>query len=213
MPYILPDIPVGIGPTGKFVMEIAEYFGLQEEAKKLIAREEAKLEKALIPIKEKVKGKKVIISGGYLRIGTTGLLAKEIGMEVVGFRNFNYDSFGNKLFSEIEETIGDVSNSISTQPSELLNVLRRLKPDMAISHPGVGVWLTKAGIPSITLFAQRFPILGYKGAYDLSRRIARTITNPNYAKNLGKHVHLPFKDEWYRKDPYFYINDKNANIE
>ncbi|HEY8464223.1 MAG TPA: nitrogenase component 1 [Bacillota bacterium] len=213
MPYILPNIPIGISSTGKFVMEIATYFGLQEEARKLIAKEEAKLEKALIPIKEKVKGKKVIISGGYLRIGTTGLLAKEIGMEVVGFRNFNYDSFGNKLFSEIEATIGDVSNSISTQPSELFNVLRRLKPDVAISHPGVGVWLTKAGIPSITLFAQRFPILGYQGAYDLSRRIARTISNPNYAKNLGKNVQLPFKDEWYQKDPYYYIIDKNANIE
>lgn len=207
MPYILPNIPIGISSTGKFVMEIAEFFGLQEEAQNLIAKEEEKLQQALIPIKEKVKGKKVIISGGYLRIGTTGLLAKEIGMEVIGFRNFNYDSFGNKLFSEIEETIGDVSNSISTQPSELVNVLKKMKPDMAISHPGIGVWVTKAGIPSITLFAQRFPIFGYKGAYDLSRRIARTIINPNYARNMGKNVHLPFKEEWYQKDPYHYIID------
>lgn len=209
MPYILPNIPIGISSTRAFVMEIAQFFGLEEQAEKVISYEEAKLLKALEPIREKVKGKRVLVSGGYLRIGTTALLANEIGMEVVGLRNFNFDSYGNKLFEEIEEKIGDISNSISTQPSELLNVLRRLKPDIAISHPGIGVWVTKAGIPSITLFAQRFPIFGYKGAYDLARRIERTVANPNYAKNLGKYVHLPFRAEWYDKDPYHYIVDKN----
>lgn len=211
MPYILPNIPIGMSATRQFILEIAEFFGLENEAEKIIAKEEEKLTKALAPIKEKVKGKRVLISGGYLRIGTTGLLANEIGLEVVGFRNFNYDSFGNKLFQEIEEKIGDVSNSISTQPSELLNILGKLKPDLAISHPGIGVWVTKAGIPSITLFAQRFSFFGYKGAYDLARRIERTIANPNYAKNLGKNIHLPFKKEWYEKDPYHYIIDKNES--
>lgn len=211
MPYILPTIPVGLGPTAKFILEIAEFFGLEEQAKKIIEKEEAKVLAALEPIKEKVRGKRVLISGGYLRIGATGLLAKELGMEVVGFRNFNYDSFGNELFSEIEEKIGDVSNSISNQPSELVNVLRRLKPDIAISHPGVGVWVNKSGIPSITLFAQRFAFFGYRGAYDLSRRIARTVSNPNYSKNLGRYVELPFKKEWYEKDPYHYIVDSSSN--
>jgi nitrogenase molybdenum-iron protein alpha chain len=213
MPYILPNIPVGITSTSKFIMEIAEFFGLQKEAEKLIAKEEAKLQTALAPLKEKVKGKKVLISGGYLRIGSTGLLANEIGMEVVGFRNFNYDSFGNKLFNEIEDKIGDVSNSISTQPSELVNVLQKLKPDMAISHPGIGVWLNKAGVPSITLFAQRFSFFGYKGAYDLTRRIVRTLENANYSRNLSRNIQLPFKKDWYQKDPYYYIVDKNPTEE
>lgn len=213
MPYILPSIPVGIGPTGKFIMEIAEFFGLEEAAKKLIAKEDAKVQAALAPIKEKVRGKRVLISGGYLRIGTTGLLANEIGMKVVGFRNFNYDSFGNKLFNEIEEKIGDVSNSISTQPSELANIIRHLKPDIAISHPGIGVWVTKAGVPSITLFAQRFAFFGYRGAYDLSRRIARTVSNKTFSENLSKNISLPFKQEWYDKDPYHYIIDKNPKAE
>jgi nitrogenase molybdenum-iron protein alpha chain len=208
MPYITPSIPIGSSATRKFVMEIAQFFGLEKEADKILVKEEEKLKAALAPIRERVKGKKVLISGGYLRIGTTGLLANEIGMEVVGFRHFNFDSFGNKLFEEIGETIGDISNSISNQPSELVNQVKKLKPDMAISHPGVGIWINKLGIPSITLFAQRFAFFGYRGAYDLARRIDRTLLNTNYAKNLSRNIKLPYKESWYEKSPYHYIIDK-----
>jgi nitrogenase molybdenum-iron protein alpha chain len=208
MPYITPSIPIGSSATRQFITEIAQFFGLEKAAEKIIAREEEKLKSALAPIRERVKGKKVLISGGYLRIGTTGLLANEIGMEVVGFRHFNFDSFGNKLFEEIAETIGDISNSISNQPSELVNQVKKLKPDIAISHPGVGIWVNKLGIPSITLFAQRFAFFGYRGAYDLARRIDRTLLNTNYSKNLSKNIALPYKESWYEKSPYHYIIDK-----
>lgn len=210
MPYLLPNIPIGSSATRSFITEIAEFFDLKKEAERLLDKEEEKLSKALLPIKEKLRGKKVLISGGYLRIGSTGLLAHELDMEVVGFRNFNYDEFGNKLFQEIEEKIGDVSNSISTQPSELVNVIQQLKPDVAISHPGIGVWVQKSGVPSITLFAQRFAFFGYRGAYDLARRLERTIANTKYTKNLSSNSLLPFRKEWYEKDPYYYVKDQNA---
>ncbi|MDR1921883.1 MAG: oxalate:formate antiporter [Candidatus Adiutrix sp.] len=208
IPYILPNIPIGLSATRNFVTEVAAFFGLEEEAEKLIAKEEEEVKAALAPLVDKIRGKRVLISGGYLRIGATGLFANEVGLTVVGFRNFNYDLFGNKLFSEVEEKIGDVSNVISTQPSELLNELRKLKPDFAISHPGVGVWLTKAGVPSITLFAQRFPYFGYRGAYALTRRIVRTLANPNYARNLAANARLPYRQKWYELDPYHYLAAK-----
>ncbi len=205
MPFITPDIPIGTAATRGFIMGIAKFFGLEKEAEAVISKEEARIKPALAPIREKVAGKKVLLSGGYLRIGATALLAGEIGMEVVGLRSFNYDEFGNRLFGEIEETLGDVGTSISSQPSELVNVIRRIKPDIAVSHTGVGVWVTKAGVPSITLFAQRFPIFGYKGAYDLARRIERTLQNPNFSRNLSRNIALPFKKEWFETDPYKYI--------
>ncbi|MDR2305221.1 MAG: hypothetical protein LBE10_11625 [Treponema sp.] len=208
MPYLTPNIPIGSSATRNFIMEIAEFFGLEKEAEKILSREEEKLKAALAPIRKRVKGKRVLISGGYLRIGTTGLLANEIGMDVAAFRHFNFDSFGNKLFDEIADTIGDIPNSISNQPSELVNQVKKLKPDIAISHPGVGVWVNKLGIPSITLFAQRFAFFGYRGAYDLARRIDRTLLNTNYSKNLSRNTALPYKESWYEKSPYHYIIDK-----
>ena len=205
IPYILPTIPIGTEQTKKFVMAIAEFFGLEKEAQLLLEHEEEKLRKALEPIRKNVEGKKVLISGGFLRIGATGLLADEIGLKVVGFRNFNYDEFGDLLFGEIQEKIGDVQNSVSTQANELINMVYKLKPDIAISHPSVGVWLVKSGVPSLTLFAQRFTYFGFTGAYSLARRIERTLKNTSYAKNLSAHTALPYQEQWYGKSPYHYI--------
>ncbi|MDR2162651.1 MAG: oxalate:formate antiporter [Clostridiales Family XIII bacterium] len=209
MPYVLPPIPIGSSSTRQFVTEIATFFGLEDEAKAILDKEEAKLKKALAPIREKVQGKSIIITGGYMRVGTAALLASELGMRVAGMRNFNYDKFGNDLFEEVEDLMGDIPSAISNQSSELVNMVRKVKPDMAISHPGQGVWLNKLGIPSITIYAQRFTFFGYKGAYELARRIERTLRNTNYAKNLGRNIKLPFTDEWYEKDFDHYIVEQN----
>ncbi|MDR1204738.1 MAG: oxalate:formate antiporter [Peptococcaceae bacterium] len=212
MPYILPTIPVGSSSTKQFVMEIAQFFGLEKEAEAILDKEERKLKEALEPIKERVKGKKVIIGGGYMRVGTAALLADEIGMKVVGMRNFNYDTYGNALFQEIEDKLGDVPTAISNQSSELVNMVKKLEPDIAISHPGVGIWMNKLGVPSIALFSQRFTFFGYKGAYELARRIDRTLANRNYSKNLSRNIELPYADEWYQKDYDHYIVDKTAEM-
>jgi nitrogenase molybdenum-iron protein alpha chain len=208
MPYVLPNIPIGSSATRQFITEIAAFFGLEKEAKDLLDREEKELKEALAPIREKVKGKSVVITGGYMRVGTAALLADEIGMKVVGMRNFNYDKYGNELFDEIADALGDVPSAISNQSSELVNMVKKIKPDMAISHPGQGVWLNKLGIPSITIYAQRFTFFGYKGAYELARRIERTLRNTNYAKNLGRNVELPYTDAWYEKEYDQYIIER-----
>ncbi|HWQ70774.1 MAG TPA: nitrogenase component 1 [Desulfitobacteriaceae bacterium] len=213
MPYILPTIPVGSSATRQFVTEIAEFFGLEKEAKAVLDKEENKLKEALKPIRERVKGKKVIIGGGYMRVGTAGLLADEIGMEVVGMRNFNYDTYGNQLFQEIEDIIGNVPTAISNQSSELVNMVKKLKPDIAISHPGLGIWMNKLGVPSIALFSQRFTFFGYKGAYEFARRIDRTLSNRNYSKNLSLNIELPYTDQWYEKEYNHYIVDKTGQTE
>ncbi|MDR1028375.1 MAG: oxalate:formate antiporter [Clostridiales Family XIII bacterium] len=212
MPYILPTIPVGSSATRGFVTEIARFFGLEDAAKKLLDKEEAKLKGALKPIRERVKGKKVIIGGGYMRVGTAGLLADEIGMAVAGMRNFNYDTYGNQLFQEIEDTLGNVPTAISNQSSELVNMVKKLKPDIAISHPGLGIWMNKLGVPSIALFSQRFTFFGYKGAYELARRIDRTLANRNYSKNLSRNIELPYLESWYEKPYNHYILDKSGEV-
>jgi nitrogenase molybdenum-iron protein alpha chain len=154
-----------------------------------------------------------MIGGGYMRVGTSALLANEIGMEVAGMRNFNYDTYGNKLFQEIEDTLGNIPTAISNQSSELVNMVKKLKPDLAISHPGIGIWMNKLGVPSIALFSQRFTFFGYKGAYELARRIDRTLANRNYSRNLSRNIDLPYTDEWYEKAYDHYIIDRTAESE
>ncbi|SET11218.1 nitrogenase component 1 [[Clostridium] polysaccharolyticum] len=207
MPYITPSIPIGISATNQFITEIAEFFGLEEEAKELTEKETQKVQKAVAPIKARIQGKTAVISGGYLRIGTTALLLDDIGIKVLGLRHFNYDEFGNPLFEEVKERIGNITNSVSTQASELVNLLRKLKPDFAITHPGAGVWVEKTGVPTLVLFSENFSYFGYRGVFELARRIDRKIRNYSFTTHLSENVELPFLEQWYEKDPYYYIND------
>ncbi len=92
-------------------------------------------------------------------------------------------------------------------------MVKKLKPDIAISHPGLGIWMNKLGVPSIALFSQRFTFFGYKGAYEFARRIDRTLSNRNYSKNLSLNIELPYTDQWYEKEYNHYIVDKTGQTE
>lgn len=207
MPYITPSIPIGISETNKFVIQIADFFGLKKEAEELTRIETNRVLKAIEPIKKRIQGKTAVVSGGYLRIGSTALLLNDLGIKVLGFRHFNYDEFGNELFQEVREKIGNVSNAVSTQASELVNLLEKIQPDICLTHPGAGVWVAKSGIPTLTLFSEQFSYFGYKGVFELARRIDRTLKNTKYVESLKENVPLPFKDEWFEKDPYYYVTD------
>ncbi len=213
MPYITPSIPIGISATNKFITEIAEFFGLKKEAEELTKKETEKVLRAVEPIKERIEGKTALISGGYLRNGSTALLLNDIGVKVLGFRHFNYDEFGNELFKEVRETIGNVTNSVSTQASELVNLLQKIQPDLCLTHPGAGVWIAKTGTPTLTLFSENFSYFGYRGVFEVARRVDRTLKNRKYVENLKDNVELPFTNEWYEKDPYHYISDLRIDEE
>ncbi len=211
MPYVTPSIPIGISSTNSFIRDIAAFFGLEKEAEELIEEESRKVLKAVEPIKNRLQGKTAVVSGGYLRIGSTALLLNDIGIQVLGFRHFNYDEFGNELFKEVRERIGNVTNSVSTQASELVNLLKRLKPYLCITHTGAGVWVEKSGIPTLTLFSENFSYFGYNGVFEVARRVERTLANGKFSRNLKDNVKLPFRKEWYLKDPYHYITDFKQN--
>jgi nitrogenase molybdenum-iron protein alpha chain len=209
-PYVTPDIPVSLASTKAFILDIAKFFNLEKTASLVLEAEEKKVKAALTPWEKELKGKRAIIIGGYLRTGGTALLLSELGLKIASISNYNYDAFGNELFTAIEKKMGPVSISVSSQPAELLNQIKRLKPDVAIAHSGQGAWMVKAGIPSLPLFAQRFPYFGYAGAYSVATRLRRLLANPNFAKNLAKHVSLPFTAGWYAKDPFHYLINSEA---
>jgi len=48
--------------------------------------------------------------------------------------------------------------------------------------------------------------MGYVGVYEVARRLARTLKNTSYSRNIAKHAHLPYRQEWYAQDPFTYIN-------
>jgi len=198
-PYIIDTLPIGVKNTGIWVRKIAEHFHLEEEAERLIAFEEAQLLTALEPIRKRLKGKRVFVGGGETRILTTAEYLHWLGMELVGVKAHNVDRFVEDL---LETTRGPelLIEVAAGQPSEELNILNKLRPDLYVGHAGANGWVTRIGIPNMPLFGQSFNYMGYTGAFELARKADKVLKNTNFFKNMGSNLGIPLSKQWMDGD-------------
>ncbi|MDR1159460.1 MAG: nitrogenase, partial [Syntrophomonadaceae bacterium] len=103
IPFILRTIPIGIANTNKWIRDIAVFFGLEEQAERLIAYEVRELKTALKPYEEFLKGKTAFLAGGEIRIITMAEMLHSFGMEIIGLRGFHFDQYGERLLEELME--------------------------------------------------------------------------------------------------------------
>jgi len=210
IPYVLQTIPIGIRNTNQWLLDVAEFFGETERAKRLIEVETKELNEALEPFKNQLKGKRVFLSGGEIRILTTAELLQDLGFEVLGVRGYHYDEFANPLIDNLPGNEKIIFNVATGQPFEQANLLESFKPDLYVGHAGMNGWAAKQGIPTFPIFIQSVNYMGYSGVYELTRRVSRVLKNTQFSKNFGKNVKLPYVDEWYGKDPFTYIDSSLA---
>jgi nitrogenase molybdenum-iron protein alpha chain len=69
------------------------------------------------------------------------------------------------------------------------------------------VWISKLGIPTVPLFGGPSNYFGYKGVYEIARRMVRLLENTSFQRKLSENVKLPYKKNWYTKNPFAYIKD------
>lgn len=210
IPFILRTIPIGVKYTNRWVMDIARFFGIEEEAQRFIDQEVKLLEEALEPYRAIFKGKKVLIGGGEIRVVANAELLTYLGLEVVGLRAYHYDQFGDEMLGE-QEIVQQIPFNVATgQPFEQANLNANLKPDIYMGHVGTNVWAAKQGIPVLPLFQPSQLFLGYTGIFEVARRLARILRNPSFNRNLGENVKLPYFESWYEKDAFSYIDEGNS---
>ncbi|MDR2648493.1 MAG: nitrogenase component 1 [Clostridiales bacterium] len=205
IPYIIDTMPVGRKNTGRWLTLIASRFGLEAEAKRLIDAESDMLDKALEPLRAELKGKKAFLTGGAIRVLATAEIAQDLGMEIVGLKGHHYDGFANVLFENLENVDDVVINIATQQPFEHINLAKRLKPDIFISHTGGNNLTAKLGIPILPIFSQSYNYMGYSGVYEIARRMRRLLFNSRFNLNIARHRRLPYRESWYEKDPFAYI--------
>jgi len=204
VPFILNTIPIGKDHTRKWLYEIADFFGIREQAERLVAAEEAELDAALAPIKETLKGKRVYVSAGEIRAGAQAIvLQNDLDMEVVGVRAHHYDTYGDVLFQDLDPDLE--VNVATSQPFEAANLVKRANPDIYVGHAGGNVTIAKLGIPVLPIFGPLNNYLGYKGTFEFAFRLARILKNPAFFRNLGRTDTLPYKKSWYSENPFKYI--------
>ena len=205
IPFVLDTIPIGKKNTARWLLKIAAHFDLEQEAQRLIEAENAVLDEALEPFRKTLQGKRVYFAGGEGRILATAEIVQDLGMQVVGFKAHHYDQFAEPVFDALEE-IDDVTFSVATnQPFEMSNILERLKPDVLITHVGGNNIAARHGLPLLPLFGPAYNYCGYSGVFEVARRLNKAVRNFEFNRQLSLNVPLPFKKEWYEKEPFSYI--------
>jgi nitrogenase molybdenum-iron protein alpha chain len=205
IPFVVDTIPIGSINTSTWIRKIARHFDLDTEADRLIQAETRALDEALEPYRKTLAGKKVYIAGGEVRIVATAEIMQDLGMEVVGFKAHHYDRFVEPIFHALKD-IDAVPFSVATnQPFEMSNILTKLKPDVLITHVGGNNIAAKHGLPLLPLFGPTYNYCGYSGVFEIARRLNKTIRNFEFNRQLSLNTPLPFKKEWYDRDPFSYI--------
>lgn len=207
VPFIIKHMPIGIDNTGKWLKDVADFFGLGREAEELIAQEEAELAAALAPLKPMFAGKKAFSSAGEFRALSTALLLAELGFEIVGIRAFHHDEFAEVEYEKLVRLTGREYplNIANCQPFEEANLLSKIQPDVFLGHMNGNSTAAKLGIPTHVIYNTGLHYVGYRGAYELARRLYRQLKNPRFNANLSRYASLPYQESWYHQNPFTYI--------
>ncbi|MBC2580712.1 nitrogenase component 1 [Clostridium sp. DJ247] len=205
IPFVLKTIPIGRKNTDIWIKDIAAYFGLEKEAEKLIEKENRELNEALEPYRQTLKGKTAYLAGGEIRILSTAELLIDLGIKVLGMKGFHYDEFADPLLEVLPDKERTTFNAATGQPFELANLIERDKPDVIIGHSGGNSMVAKQGIPVLPLFGPTYNYLGYSGSFEIARRLNRLFKNTMFNKNIAENTKLPYKKEWFEKEPFHYI--------
>ncbi len=150
---------------------------LTERTEKLIAREEAKIDAALAPWREKLRGRKVLLYTGGVKSWSVIAALQDLGMEVV--------ATGTKKSTEedkarIRELMGQEAVMIEDgNPRALIKIVRDNKVDVLIAGGRNMYTALKARIPFLDINQEReFGYAGYDGMVELARQLVLTISSP-----------------------------------
>lgn len=154
---------------------------LSQRTEALIAREEAIIDKALNPWRERLKGKRVLLYTGGVKSWSIISALQDLGMTVV--------ATGTKKSTEedkarIRELMGEATLMIEDgNPRALIDMVKKHNVDVLIAGGRNMYTALKARIPFLDINQEReFAYAGYKGMLELARQITLTIENPIWEK-------------------------------
>ncbi len=211
VPAYIGAMPIGVSNTRRWLLDVAERFGLQSEAERLVAAEEAEVRAAIAPLVERFAGKTAFVCAGEFRaVATARLFEEDYGIKVLGVRAFHYDSFAEDSFAGLPRQEETVVNVGPWQPYELANLIRKLDPDIFVGHIGTNGWSSREGYPAIPIFSPAYSYMGYKGVFEMANRLERALRNPAFTGTVSKGIRTPYREGWYAEDPFRYIKQQEA---
>ncbi|MEW8374532.1 MAG: nitrogenase iron-molybdenum cofactor biosynthesis protein NifE [Candidatus Thiodiazotropha sp.] len=156
---------------------LIDYEDLSARTEALIAREEAKIDGALGPWRERLRGKRVLLYTGGVKSWSVIAALQDLGMEVV--------ATGTKKSTEedkarIRELMGQDAVMLEEgNPRALIDLVRERGVDVLIAGGRNMYTALKARIPFLDINQEReFGYAGYAGMVELARQLVLTIESP-----------------------------------
>lgn len=204
-PYVIAGMPIGFRHTRQWLLTVASRFGFEKEANALADYEEKLAREAIEPFLNQLRGKRVLICGGVVRVGAEATALAELGLDILGIRAYHYDEGAEPVFEDVGEKLPDTPVAVSNQLFELTHQIKTLKPDIVIAHNGTQGYIAKLGVPSVQLWSVDSTFFGYTGIYQILRRMVFELKNTSYRERLSQHVRLPYKSGYFEGDAFKYI--------
>jgi len=170
----------GITDTSQSLRDFAKAINdddLTARTEVLIEREEARIRELLIPWKQRLNGKRVLLFTGGVKSWSVISALQDLGMVVV--------ATGTKKSTEedkarIRELMGEETLMLEDgSPKALLQVVKDYKADILIAGGRNMYTALKAKVPFLDINQEReFGYAGYDGMLELVRQLALTIESP-----------------------------------
>ena len=188
----------GVADTSNALRDFARLIddsSLTERTDRLIAREEARINQALEPWRERLRGKRALLYTGGVKSWSVISALQDLGMTVV--------ATGTKKSTEedkkrIRELMGEEVRMLEEgNPRALLDTMRDYDADLLIAGGRNMYTALKARVPFLDINQEReFGYAGYEGMLELARQIALTVESPvwravkapaPWASSIGPH--------------------------
>jgi len=208
--YGVPEVkappPYGMAGADAWLRALGRTVGKEAEVESLIDAEREAIAEPLRELRKELTGLTGYVAAGAVHGHSIAAVLAELGMKVVGSCFWHHDPrFDHRDSSadslqHLVNSYGDIPVSIcNKQAYEVVNQLRRLKPDVFIvRHPGMAVWGGKLGIPTFLVEDEHYG-LGYRGLLRYGRKIADAVNNPSFFRHLARHTRLPYTDWWLQQ--------------
>ena len=202
IPYIEESF-YGIADMNRCLRNIAQFFGDQaliERVEQIIEEETVKLNVALAPYRERLKGKRMVLYTGGVKSWSIVSAAQDLGMEVVA----------TSTKKSTEEDKGRIKKLLGKDgimlekgsPEELLRVIEKTNADLLVAGGRNQYTALKSKIPFLDINQERHhPYAGYIGLVEMARELSEAVYSP-----IWKQVRKPSPWELWQQEHESLLN-------